>query len=37
VAAGAAAIVLPTQLLAGNNVTEIPSLKDKKVLFIWGA
>lgn len=36
VAAGAAAIVLPTQLLAGNNVTEIPSLKGKKVLFVWG-
>jgi len=36
VAAGAAAIVLPTQLLAGKNVTEIPSLKGKKVLFIWG-
>jgi len=35
VAAGAAAIVLPTQLLAGN-VTEIPSLKGKKVLFVWG-
>ena len=35
-AAGAAAIVLPTQLLAGKNVTEIPSLKGKKVLFIWG-
>ena len=36
VAAGAAAIVQPTQLLAGSNATEIPSLKGKKVLFVWG-
>jgi len=36
VAAGAAAVVLPTQLLAGNNVTEIPSLKGKKVLYVYG-
>ncbi|MFY9150584.1 MAG: ThuA domain-containing protein [Prolixibacteraceae bacterium] len=35
-AAGAATVVLPTQLLAGTDEKATPSLKGKKVLYVYG-